>query len=89
MSELGSWAQFNVPNPQPALVPNPWLAAAGRLNAIAQAQVGNAPVQFSYSTQTYTVTYTLNPALDDAQQVAVFYDQYISDHLPVMVEIRI
>lgn len=89
MSELGSWAQFNVPNPQPALVPNPWPAAASGLNAIAQAQVGNAPVQFSYSTQTYTVTYTVNPALDDAQQVAVFYDQYISDHLPVMVEIRI
>lgn len=85
MGELGTWAQFTVPNPRPALAPNPWPAARARLNPIAQNDIGIATVQFTYS----GIAYDVDPTLDDAEQTAVFYDQYISDHLPVVVEIQI
>jgi hypothetical protein len=91
MSELGSWQGYTVPNPQPALAVNPWPAAAGNLNGIAQAQLSrnNAQLVFVYNTSTESVTYTITPGLSDALQAAVFLDRYISDHLPVMVEIQV
>jgi hypothetical protein len=89
MSELGSWSArlLPVPNPQPAIVPNPWQAAAGTLNAIARQQlsVPGTNLRFEYG----NVTYDITPALADAEDAAVFFGQFISDHLPVFVEIRI
>jgi hypothetical protein len=93
MSELGSWGARLAPvvNPQPGLAPNPWNAAAGGLNAPAQAQLGQvgANLQFTYNTTLLTVTYTITPALADAEDAAVFFDQFISDHLPVYVQVQI
>lgn len=89
MSELGSWGARAAPvvNPQPPLVPNPWVAAAGRLNPAAQAQLGqpNTNLAFTFN----NVNYNITPALANAEEAAVFFDQFISDHLPVAVGVGI
>ncbi len=89
MSELGSWPARTaaLPNPQPALAPNPWAAALGTLNPIAQAQLNppNTRLSFTYSGNTFQIT----PQLADAEDAAVFFDQFISDHLPVFVRVQI
>lgn len=80
-SELGSW---------PGAAPR-WAQALGRLNQIAHDQVntlnGGMPAQVTYYPG--PVTYDLTTAVDDAEQAAVFFDKYVSDHLPVWVEIQI
>lgn len=89
MSELGSWPirAAALPNPQPALAHNPWPAAGNHLNGLARAQLAPmpAPIEYAYNTTVYTIT----PALQDAEEAAVFFDQFISDHLPVFVEVQI
>jgi hypothetical protein len=81
MSELGSWqAPPNaVVNPQPGFAPNPW-------NAAARAQLGPlGPQTYRYN----NIVYTITPALADAEEAAVFFDPFISDHLPVAVEVQV
>ena len=85
ISELGSWAIDPSGH-------NRWPAAAGRLNGLARAKVlslngGNLanPVNYAYE----GIDYDIYPDLDDATQAAVFFDKFISDHLPVWVEIVI
>lgn len=88
MSHLGSWAQgAAIVNPQPALNPNPFAAALAGLNAIAQAELGqpNAKLQYKYKAAVYNITVPLA----DACEAAVFYNEMISDHLPVAVEVRL
>jgi len=66
---------------------NPWPAARGGLNEIAKSQLleDGTTLSFQYN----TIQYTLTPHLSDAEQVAVFFDRYISDHLPVYVSVTI
>ena len=89
ISELGSWPAraAALPNPQPALAANPWAAATGRLNALAQAVLGVlvGPLTYTYTNSTYTITV----ALADAEDAAIFFDRYISDHLPVYVQVTV
>lgn len=93
ISELGSWTlpALAEVNPQPGLAPNPWAAALGHLNAQARTELSRtgAQLQFQYNTSVSTITYNITPALADAEDAAVFLDQYLSDHLPVRVELRI
>jgi hypothetical protein len=92
MSELGSWGlpMAPFPNPVPNLTQNPWPAATATLNPIAQTQLTTNPtLTFDYSTSTQTFTYDITVALADAEEAAVFFDQFISDHLPVYVEVRV
>jgi hypothetical protein len=79
-SELGTWPGDNSGN-------NYWQQARGQLNATAQNHLNNLmqPIIFTYS----GIQYTITPALQDAEEAAVFYNQYISDHLPVYVEIDV
>jgi endonuclease/exonuclease/phosphatase family metal-dependent hydrolase len=92
MSELGSWPArpAAVVNPQPPTAapnPNPWNAAAGGLNTKARTQLGlpGAPLNFTYS----GIHFTITPAIDNAEDAAVFFDQYISDHLPIRVAVQV
>jgi hypothetical protein len=89
MSALGSWGQpmLPLPNPRPGLAPNPWAGATGTLNANAQTQLmqANANLQFTYS----GITYTITPQLSDAEEAAIFFDRFMSDHLPVSVTVQI
>jgi hypothetical protein len=89
ISELGSWAPRGaaLPNPQPALAPNPWAAAAASLNGLAQAYLGGlfGPLTYVYG----NVNYTITAALANACDAAVFFDRYISDHLPVYVQVQL
>jgi hypothetical protein len=84
ISELGSWVADASGN-------NYWPAALARANAIAHAKInaenGGMPVSVSYDKG--NVIYDLTVAVDDAEQAAVFFDKYVSDHLPVYVEISI
>jgi endonuclease/exonuclease/phosphatase family metal-dependent hydrolase len=88
MSELGSWGQGPaLPNPQGPPAANPWPAAAATLNPFAQAQLNQAGAVLQY---TYNgISYTITPALADAEEAAVFFDRFISDHLPVAVAVQI
>ncbi len=99
-SELGSWAQRGnaVPNLQPvgSINPNPWAAARQNLNALATARLNavnpNPPghrFPITYNTPTRTVTYNIHPNVLDAEDAAVFFDSFISDHLPVAVDVSI
>lgn len=94
ISELGSWPlppnPIANPFPSTALNPNPWPAALGRLNdlAVTQLSAPDANLTFAYNTLTTTVTYVITPQLGDAEQAAVFFDKFISDHLPVFVEVE-
>lgn len=88
-SELGSWPAYTVANPQPALAPNPWLAASRKLNEWASTELSKPGAVVSYSYYPGPVDYTITPILDDAEQAAVFFDKYVSDHLPVYVEVEI
>jgi hypothetical protein len=89
MSELGSWGlpMAPSPNPQPALAANPWPAATATLNALATAtlNVAGTVLTFTYSGNVYTIT----PALGDAEDAAIFFDRYLSDHLPVFAAVQL
>jgi len=89
MSELGSWPAraAAVVNPQPGLPVNPWVGAVGRLNGLAQQQLGllGAQLQFTYDGNTYNIT----APLATAQEAAIFFHEYIADHLPVFVEVAL
>ena len=88
LSELGSWGQgAALVNPQPGLNPNPWAAAAGGLNAIAAAELGQPGTQLQY---TYgAAQYAITAPLPNACEAAVFYIEWISDHLPVRLEVQL
>ena len=79
-SELGSWPIDPSGN-------NYWQQARGGLTPIAQNYLNTLaqPITFTYN----QIPYTITPALQDAEEAAVFYNQYISDHLPVYVEIDV
>ncbi|HYR06269.1 MAG TPA: hypothetical protein VEQ60_00780, partial [Longimicrobium sp.] len=81
LSELGSWQS----------VAGRWGAALKRLNDIAKAHVqslnGGLPVRHDYDSG--SVEYEITPEVYDAEQAAVFFDKFVSDHLPVFVEIAI
>lgn len=89
LSALGSWPArvAALPNPQPALAHNPWLAAGAGLNPLAQAQLGAlvGPLTYTY----YGTTYTITAALADAEEAAIFSQRIISDHLPVFVQVTL
>jgi hypothetical protein len=86
ISELGSWAADTSGHGR-------WLQALGHLNTIAQTQLhsenGGNPVYVEYKTQKYIIPYWVTTAVNDAEQAAVFFDHYVSDHLPVFVEVSI
>lgn len=85
LSELGSWLirPAAVHNPQPVFAPNPWPAAARSLNPLAQTELTRWGPPFQF------LSYTITPAIQDAEEAAVVFRQFISDHLPVFVEIQI
>lgn len=89
ISALGSWAAGPVlANPQPAL--GAWAAASRQLNALAQAYLGTLPPPLlTYGYDGGNVKYTITAALADAIEAAVFFDQYVSDHLPVTVAVQV
>jgi len=89
MSALGSWGPGPVlANPQPAR--GAWAAATGQLNALARAYLGLLPpLLLTYGYDNGNVKYTITAALADAIEAAVFFDQYISDHLPVAVAVQV
>jgi hypothetical protein len=87
ISELGSWNAQTVVNPQPGLAPNPTTAAAGTLNALAQAALLNGNRHFTYDNG--NVVFDISGTLATAEDAAVFFDQFISDHLPVYVRVQI
>lgn len=76
LSALGTWPVHPL-----------WPAAAGTLNPTVNPSItamtvalGQLPVFWDYS---------ITAPLQDAQEAAVFYRQFISDHLPVYVEFQI
>jgi hypothetical protein len=87
INELGSWGPGAgaFANPQPAIAPNPWGAASGGLNALAQQDMAVLPLNYTYN----AVTYTITAAIADGIEAAVFFDKYISDHLPVAVAVQV
>lgn len=90
ISALGSWGAGPpaLPNPLPAT--GAWGAASGRLNGLAQAYLGTLPpALLTYGYDNGNVKYTITAALADGVEAAVFFDRYISDHLPVFVEVRV
>lgn len=87
ISELGSWGTQQVVNPSPALQPNPVPAAGGTLNALARAKLQTTNRQFSYNNN--NCVFDLSSTVSNAEDAAVFLDQYISDHLPVYVRVQI
>jgi hypothetical protein len=90
-SELGSWPQgaAALPNPQPALAPNPWVAAAAGLNALAQAELGAFGAVLSYTYGNPAITYNITAPLPNACEAAVFLTERIANHLPVYVEVQL
>ncbi|HWF78636.1 MAG TPA: endonuclease/exonuclease/phosphatase family protein [Caulobacteraceae bacterium] len=89
LSALGSWGAGPVlPNPVPA--GGAWAAASGQLNGIASAYLGALPpALLTYGYDNGNVQYTITAALADGIEAAVFFDRYISDHLPVAVAVQV
>jgi hypothetical protein len=83
-SELGSWPA------DPA-----WPAARGRLQPVAQAELTRllaAAKLLDATAMTVTIphgglTFDVSPAVVDAEEAAMFYLVYVSDHLPVSVTV--
>jgi hypothetical protein len=88
LGALGSWPHYAVPAAAPALA---FPAAGTTLNALAQAAL-LLPRSLVYNVNISAgrfITFTITPNLVNAEEAAVFFRKYISDHFPVMVEIQI